>query len=406
MFAAAIPFILLPILTRNLSNEEYGLIAIFTSLSSGLIGLVGLCVIGAAERKYYDGDVTKKTLSEFNGTCIQIILCTSIFLLLICFLFKEYFVKVIPIPGEWLFLAIFATASTLIVSLRLGQWQVRGKAVSFGCLQVSSSLLNLLLSLCLVVILGLGALGRVWSIALVSISMAVLSIVLLYKDDLIKLFCFRKVYLKEALAYGIPLIPHVFGVFLLTSVDRFVISDSLGLGPAGIYLVAMQISTAFTIVFNSINKAYVPWLYSKLKVDDKSQMNAIVKYTLNYYLVLILVGILVFFSGSYVVGIIVGENFKAAGEIIGYLCLGQIFGGMYLMVTNYIFYSKKTGLLSLVTISSGCINILLMILFIEYWGLVGVGIAFCIAKFYQFAFTWYLASKVHPMPWLSLGIKH
>ncbi len=401
MFSAAIPFLLLPILTRNLSTDEYGLIAIFISLTSGLIGLVGLCVIGAADRKYYDGGVSKKSLSEFNGTCLQIICFTTIFLLFICFFLKESILKVIPIPQEWLFIAIISTAATLVISLRLGQWQIRGKATSFGCLQVSSSLLNLLLSLAFVLILGLGAFGRVWAISLVSISMALLSIVFLYKEGLLTFFCLRKDYLKESLSYGIPLIPHVFGVFLLTSIDRFVISDELGLGEAGVYMVAVQISSAFTIVFSSINKAYVPWLYNQLKIDDKNQKIVIVKNTFKYYLILILVGTLAFLFGADVVAFIVGEKFKAAGAVIGYLCLGQIFGGMYLMVTNYIFYSKKTGWLSLVTISSGGINILLMLILIEYWGLVGVGIAFCIAKFYQFILTWYLASKVHSMPWFS-----
>ncbi|HFS5768488.1 polysaccharide biosynthesis C-terminal domain-containing protein [Providencia sp. PROV194] len=95
---------------------------------------------------------------------------------------------------------------------------------------------------------------------------------------------------------------------------------------------------------------------------------------------------------------IVSEKYKAGETLIGWLCLGQIFGGMYLMVANYIFYSKKTGRLALTTIATGSINIFLLIIFIPIFGLIGAAYAFAISKLYQFIFTWILSIKILDMP--------
>ena len=71
------------------------------------------------------------------------------------------------------------------------------------------------------------------------------------------------------------------------------------------------------------------------------------------------------------------------------------------MVTNYIFFSKKTGLLSVASISSGFINLLLLIVFVRILGLQGAAIAFALSMGIRFLLTWLIAHKRHPMPWFN-----
>ncbi|MDL4030324.1 oligosaccharide flippase family protein, partial [Proteus mirabilis] len=51
---SAIPFLLLPILTRYLSTEEYGKIAMFQIFLAGISTLIGCNTISAISRKYFD----------------------------------------------------------------------------------------------------------------------------------------------------------------------------------------------------------------------------------------------------------------------------------------------------------------------------------------------------------------
>lgn len=402
---AIIPFALLPVLTRYLSPEEYGEVAMFQTLLGALTAFIGLSMHGAAGRKFYDGNLGKEELAEFIGACLQILLATSLISLVVLLAFSNQFVGWLGLDKQWILLAVLVTASTVIIQLRLGQWQVRKQAVKYGTLQISQSLLNVTLSLGFVVVLSKGSDGRisaqVWAAAL----FALMALWLLKRGNLLSFLRWRPDYIREALRFGVPLIPHVGGVFLLASVDRFVINSELGLAQTGIYMVAVQFAAALALVFDAINKAYVPWLFERLKRDQENEKRQIVRYTYYWYGLILCGAALAFVIGPWLVTFVAGEKYARAGDVIGWLALGQVFGGMYLMVTNYIFFSKRTGLLSLATITSGLINVVLLVLLIGAFGLEGAAYSFCIAMAVRFFLTWLVAQKRHPMPWFNFKTK-
>ncbi|WP_417547456.1 lipopolysaccharide biosynthesis protein [Marinobacter segnicrescens] len=398
---ALVPFVLLPILTRYLTQEEYGQVAMFQTLFGALMAFVGLSLNGAASRKFYDGHLGDNELKEFIGACLQILLGTTTITMIVLGLLGGYFSEWLGLTPEWLLLAVLVTASKMVFQIRLGQWQVRKQAKKYGFMQVSQSLLDLFLSLALVIAFSQGVSGRisaqVWAMGL----FALLGIILLKRDGLLKLNVWRPQYISEALRFGVPLIPHVGGAFLLVSVDRFVINSELGLAQTGVYMVAVQFGAAVALVFDSINKAYVPWLFERLKRNDDAEKRQIVRYTYGWYVLILCGAGLSFLVGPALITFVAGDQYARAGEIIGWVVLGRVFGGMYLMVTNYIFFSKRTGLLSLVTISSGLINVCLLFLLISNYGLEGAAYSFCIAMAIRFLLTWVVAQKRHPMPWFN-----
>lgn len=398
---AVIPFILLPILTRYLSPEEYGEVAMFQTLLGALGAFVGMTFVGAANRKFYDSNLEKNELAEFIGSCVQLISISAVVVFSVFFLFRSNFSEWLSLKPSYVLFAVVVSFCTVIIALRLGQWQVQKKAIKYGALQISQSLFNMLLSLLLVVVLLKGAEGRINAQIIMSLVFLIIALILLRKDGLLRIFIWRKDYLAEALRFGVPLMPHLAGGFLLNSVDRFVINDELGLAEAGIYMVAVQLTAAIGIVFDAINKAYVPWLFERLKADVHQEKQKIVKFTYLWFLVIVLGVLLVFLIGPGLVVLIAGEKYTQAGEIVGWLALGQGFQGMYHMFTSYIFYSKKTGMLSIFSIGSGVFNLVLLVFLIPIFGLQGAAVAFAMSMGVRLFLTWFIAHKRHPMPWFS-----
>jgi O-antigen/teichoic acid export membrane protein len=243
--------------------------------------------------------------------------------------------------------------------------------------------------------------GRILAQVIAAGSFALLALWLLKRDYLISFFVWRPDFIREALQFGVPLIPHVGGMFLLTTVDRFVINSELGLAEAGIYMVAVQFGMALSLVFDAINKAYVPWLFERLKHDNDNEKRQIVRYTYAWYSFILLGAGVAFIVGPWLITLVAGEQYVRAGNVIGWLVLGQVFNGMYLMITNYIFFSKRTGLLSLASIFSGLVNFLLLIVLVRHLGIEGAAYAFCLAMALRFLLSWYVAQKRHPMPWFA-----
>lgn len=400
---ASIPFLLLPILTRYLAPSEYGQVAMFQLLISALTAFVGLNTAGAASRKYYDVD-TREEMPLYIGACLQILIISFLVVGAILLIFREWLSEALGISIAWIVLAAVATAASFIVKLRLLQWQVRKNPISYGALQISLTFLNAVLSLFLVVLLTFGPEGRMLAQTLAPVVLSVLALALLTKDGLLKL-SIRPDLVKDALSYGTPLIPHVGGIFLLSTIDRLVINKHMGIDSAGVYMVAVQFTMAMSLVFDAINKAYIPWLFERLSRDNSKEKNQIVKWTYSYFLAIILVAGVAFFIGPYFVVLIAGEKYAEAGSVIGILALGQAFQGMYLMVTNYIMYAKKTARLSLVTITSGLLNVALLMLLIPVLGLQGAAIAFALSTALRFLGTWWLSQKSYNMPWFNFSIK-
>ncbi|MHB1059073.1 MAG: lipopolysaccharide biosynthesis protein [Rhodanobacter sp.] len=395
---ASIPFALLPILTRYLGPTQYGQVAMFQTLVAALAAVVGLSTHGSANRKFYDADITHDSMGHFVGACLQILAATGVLVFIIVFLLRKPLAGWLGLTVPWTLLAVAVTAAAFVVTTRLGQWQVRGQAVKYGVMQVTQSFADMALSLMLVVVLAQGAAGRINAQACVVILSALLALYLLAKDRLLT-WSWRPLYLREAMLFGAPLIPHVAGTFLLNAADRLVINSELGLAQAGIYMTAVQLTMAMAIVFDAINKAYVPWLFERLKRDQPEEKKQIVRWTYLYFGLALAVAAVAFFVGPYAITLIAGTQYTEAGKVIGLLALGQAFGGMYLMVTNYIFYSKRTGLLSMATLCSALVNIALLLLLVDKFGTLGAAWAFMLSMAIRFMLTWGIAQKRHRMPW-------
>ncbi len=398
---AVIPFILLPILTRTLTQAEYGAVTMFQMLGVGLGTIVGLSVHGAANRKYYD-QASAEELREYNGVCLHILLTTFVLCLAIIGLWAEPMGRWLNLPVSWLYMALAISTCGFVVQIRLGQWQVRGQPIAYATLQLGQAMVNLVVSLLLVTQLHRAGQGRVEAIFVASLVGATLALISLWRDQLVNFLSFNKAYVHDALSYGLPLIPHVLGFFLLSNVDRLIIGHYLGMDAVGVYGVAFQISLGLSILFDGINKAFVPWLFAILTSNDEQKKRVVVKKTYLWFSLLLLAAGLSFVIGPWFVIHYAGAKYQESAQLIGWVCTGQIFGGMYLMVTNYIFYAKKTAYLALVTLLSGCINVALAIVLIQYYQLAGLVGAFFISKLFQFVLTWALAARVHAMPWLLM----
>lgn len=395
-----VPLILLPVLTRYLTAREYGEVALFQTLISVLIALIGLNVAGAAARRNFDDSICQGSgMSDYIGACFIVIVSISVVVLIICAVCAEQIQEIFSLSVEWIFLACLCAALTVVSDIRMGQWQIERRAVIYGAFQVSRSAVNMLLSIVLVILCSLGSSGRIFSQSLAFGVFAIIAMASLIKDGLLRV-SWQPRNIRDVLAFGVPLLPHSVGAILLTQVDRIFINSNLGLIEAATYTVAAQISSGLTLLFVSFNAAYVPWLFERLVNNSKDEMKKIVRLTYWYF-----VGALAIAAGLAAIGPklviwVAGDKYAEAGGVIGWLALAQAFGGMYLMVTNYIFFSKRTGLLSVVTIASGLVNVGLLFLFVPF-GIRGAAIASCSSMLMRFLLTWGVAQISHPMPWFG-----
>lgn len=396
------PFILLPILTRYLTSEQYGELAMFTTWTGLVTVFCGVNVNASANRKYFELRDSKNEIAKYIYNCLLVLLTGSIFVLILSLYLAEFISDLININKSFIYAGVVVASFNVLIQLRLGQWQVREKPIQFGIFLILFSITNLLLSIVFVVDLNMQTEGRVLGILASTAAFFLVALFLLRRDDLLSLEL-SAFYIKDAIRFGAPLIPHLIGVFLLLTIDRAFISNKLGATSAGIYMVAVQFSLAASIILDSINKAFCPWLFNILNENSVKKKKIVVKVTYILYFIIIAGVLISFFVSEFLVGMVVGEGFSNVAELVPFLVLGQGLRGMYLLVTNYIFYARKTATISLITIISGCINVLLLVILIDLYGIFGAAYSFIISMSFQWLATWYFANSYIKMPWLKLG---
>ena len=395
---AGVPFLLLPILTRVLSPDDYGMVAMFTVMVSLFVVLAGLNTHGAVMVRYFEPE--KFSMQRYVPTTLSILFGTTILLAFFVSFFSEQLTAITSLKLEWLMLAVAVAALQFLVQTLLTLWQASKQPIKYGALRFSHALMDGTLSIVFVVVLLYSWQGRLFGIAIAWGLTTVAAIYWLRREGWLT----RQIdsaCAKDALLYGVPLVPHALGGLMLGMADRFMVTNFLDVASTGIYLVAIQIGLILGMSADAFNKAFAPWLMEALHKVDFAGKQRIVRYTYIYFIVILGLAMLGSLIMPNLLGLLVGPKYQTALPIIVYILLGNAFMGMYYMVTNYIFFARRTGLLSALTISVGVITVALNWYLIQINGIAGAAQAFMFGQALLFFGAWVMAQFCYSMPWLS-----
>lgn len=395
---AGVPFLLIPFLTRYLSPEDYGIVSMAAILINIVSPLIGVSAHGAVQRKYFE--VKGLKFARYIGNAFIILILSSLALFLLFFIFNTAISNLTEVPPKWLYVIVLIAISQFCTLILLTVWQAQIKPFHFGILQITQSFLNLSLTILLIALLNQGWEGRIFAQLIAVLTAAIFAIIFMVKKKLI-ILKFNSNDIKDILKFSVPLIPHTLGGLMIAFTDRLLITNLISVSETGIYTVAYQIGSILGILTASFNSAYIPWLYNKLNNADKKEKNKIVKITYVYFIGLISIGLLSSFFLPWLISIIADKSYQGASEYTIWIVFGYVFNGMYLMVSAYLFYTKKTNILAIITFLTAMLNIPVCYYFIVKFGTIGAAFSMSIVFFISFVLTWFYSSKSYPMPWFS-----
>ncbi|WP_417706264.1 lipopolysaccharide biosynthesis protein [Pseudomonas sp.] len=395
---SAIPFFLLPVLTRVLSPAEYGVVAMFTTLMSALAAVTGLSLHGAVSVRYFSIDTDHP---RFVGTCLSVLAASTSLALLVVWLFSAPLSNGVNLPVAWLLAAVLGSAAQTIINIRLVMWQVEGKALRYGFFQITQTLLNLSLSLYLILVLGLGWEGRGLGIATAVFIFGVLALISLQRGQRIT-WKLSLDYVRASLRFGIPLIPHSLGGIMLSMSDRFILMSMLGAASTGAYAVGAQIGMLVGVLADAFSKAFVPHLYEELRSADEYSRLRVARQCVAVFVLFLCLAVIYVVLLPYIYPFFVGEGYDDSLAVARLIGFGNAFVGMYYVVAGFIFLSERTGYLSRLTIIVGFVNVGVSVFLVGEVGTLGAAWSYLFVQILFFVGAWYIAYRVYPLPWFSL----
>ena len=398
VLAAAVPLLLIPILTRLLSPHDYGVVALFMAAASFLTLVVGLGVQGLVPIQYHR--LERADVGRLVTACLLVACASLVCVDLLLVLASPWLTPATGVPrGLMLAASAFAFAQ-FVIALRLSVLQAQNRSGHYAALQVIQALLAAAASIALIALAGWAWEGRVAGVIGTAALLMVVALLGLFLDGLLVARADAR-FVRMAARYGFTLVPHALGGLALALSDQVVVAALLGTGAAGLFAVALSIAAVIQVVTIALNRAWAPWLYEHLPTLDAAARRRVVRLTWAYFGVVaagsVAFGLLV----PPVLAWLVGPAFAASGAYVPVLAIGFGFGGMYFAVTNYVFHAGATARLATVTASAGAINLALSLALVDRYGLAGAGYGFAVAQALLFLGTWRLAHRVCPMPWFE-----
>lgn len=394
--AGAVPIFLLPVLTRHLSDADFGLIAAITTLITFATPplIWGTTALVAVEY----GRQPIERFRVYFSSMLRLPLASFAVLLLIALASAPFAAMELSVPASWIVtVPVFALLS-LLPQLLLQLLRMRDEPWVFASFEIINAFVLVSFSFFLVVTLGIGWEGRVLALAASTLFGSAIAIWWMGRNGYIT-FEFDVAYLKDAFKFGAGLVPHDLGNQAVRFADRLVLIAMVGLSGAGQYAVAAQVASIMLTVLASFNRAWTPYLFAQLREGRPGAHEAIVKKS--YMVIGCAVIFFIAFNAAVpsIYRIFIDEKFSVSMNYVLWLTLGYLFMAVYMTYVDYIFYVKKTRLLSLVTIFNLTCNVALNYLLIDRYGVIGAAYAFAATMFLVMLIAFFLSKRVHPMPW-------
>lgn len=356
----ALSFISIPIFTRLLLPEEYGILSIYVSIYQLFKIIVTLNFHGSLSRNYHEKD---GEFPVFLGSISIFVLVFDAIFVALMFVLRESMAAYFAVDSSIFFLGVISSCVNAFNLLYYTYLQASQQSKKYAIISFISNVSILAVSIIWVLNLnGDKHFGRIYA------TIAVNCVVLIYTvSNLIKLSKLKvdMSKIKYAARFGIPLMPHAMSGFILSQFDRIMINQVNGGTDAGLYSMAYNIGMLMQVALLSLNRAWTPILYGKLRENKHEDIKKMV--SSNAKIVFLCALCLIMFSKE--IGLILADPAYYSGlDLIPIIVLGYVFVYFYNIYGTFAFFRKKTLAISINTLIAGVANIILNYIFIPKYG--------------------------------------
>lgn len=372
LFNKAIAFITVPIFTRLLTTEEYGIVNTYTSWVSLLAVFVGLSLGQTIRNSFVDmrEDLGKYISSIFTLAGLNFGLICLVYMLVS---------KHIALPTPIVWLCLIESLANFVVNSLLMKYVMEEEAVKRTLLMVLPNLLGAIISVILISMLqGERHYGRIVGTCF-STAVFGIGIMIFY---LIKYHTFiRKDIWKYALTLSIPLIFHGLACNILGASDRTIITYYRGAAETGVYSLIYNLSMVANVVTSSAESVWLPKMTQTLIDKNYKKTNDDIKVYV-YVVTFAFCGLLTI--APELVYILGGDEYMSGLSMVFPIVASSFIMFMYSVYVNIEYFYKKTNIIAIATFVAAGLNLLLNIIFIPRFGAIAAAYTTLISYFVSF----------------------
>ena len=403
VFLRSFSIITMPIFTRFMSTSQYGVLSIVRTVRDLFAVLYEAGTSASSMRLFYECENLQDEQRLFSTlffftTGLGVLL--SIVLTVLGAYFWPLIIKEIPFyPYGTLtiFTVLMMTAGILPRTL----FRAKGLAKRFVLLNFLQALFIVVISVLLVVIYDMQALGPI--IATFGVSILFSVVYFKYLKPYLR-FAFSWSVVKQSLAFGLPESPVRFGNWALKMANQIILQYYVPLSLIGIYSVGYAVgSIIFELTMSGVHSAILPFYYQTAKEETQAQAKQIFAYVAAYTLVLILfLSLFTVLMGKTLLLLFASAKYGDAYPVVILIAVSCIFQFLFFIPSRGLYIMKRTMLFPPLLFVTVGVNVLLSFILIPKYGIIGAAWATLISYCVRSILTFIVSQRIFYVPYLYM----
>lgn len=344
-------FFSLPIFTRFLSPEDFGVLSIFVSYQTILVPIITLNSHAALGRFFLEKDQKIEgffgTIILFNSLLILLGLTIATYLAQTTTTYYDINSHLLPLVVLSTFIYICGTWYEQILVL-----EKRSKEIALRNILREYGIFGLTLLL-LFFIKSEKYLTKIYSQVFIG---SIFVAYYYYKLKKRIKWSFELKHLNYALRFSVPLIPSSLSAIVLVHFDRVMINNVFSSKEAGLYSVALTISAIFPLFYSAIFQSWTPDFYKDMNHGNISSMEE--NLTKIFNIIAAVATVMVLYS-KYLGYIFTSADYHPAFILLPVIVLSHLIQSSFSLYSWCFHFSKKNLWLSLIVVLASILNVIL-----------------------------------------------
>lgn len=391
-----IPILTLPIFTRILTKEDYGVWALAQVYAIFVNGVANFGLTIGYERNFFERKETKNVAGLLYSTLMFVIVA-----FIVCgfftYLFKNQLSRLIIGSSDHANILFWSYFTTGIVGLKiyyLTYFKNTENAKAVVWYTIDESLLGVLFSLFMVAYLRIGVIGLIWGQLLAS---CIIFSILSFRFIRFLPVSFDREALRDSLKISLPLTPRIFFGVIGNQFDKYMIGLLNTVGGVGVYNIGQKVANVVFTYMTAIQNVFSPQVYKRMFERGEDGGESVGRYLTPFLYVSISIGLLISLFSEEIISILTPKSYHGAIDIVA--ILSMLYGSYFFGKQPQLIFAKKTYITSILTAVSIGLNIMINIPFIYKWGAIGAAWGTLLAGLISGSISFIVSQRYYNIGW-------
>lgn len=368
----AAALLVVPVVTRSMSTDQYGTVATATRVGQLLAALLALGLPAAITRTYFTDSGPERARRLGVST----------------FLVAMFAALAVHLTGPWwsglfdsltyegpLVIVVWGAAALCVLESALGLLRAMGDVIAFVTAALVASVGGQVAGLAAIVITEGGPSTYLACVAAGSVAGALFGA---WRSGMLGVLPATLRQLVAAIRLGGPTVPHLIALLLIATADRVVVERLLGLSEVARYELSYQVGSLALVLLTAANNAWAPLIFG---APEGERWQVLAETTSAIYKVMVPIVGLLALTGPIGLRLLAPQSYETAGlaPVMAVLAGASIIYVSYLANVHVIFQLWRTAALAWAAPLAAVVNIVLTVVLVSRWGLVGSSVATAVA---------------------------